>query len=133
MLPTKFRVRWPFCSREEAKNRFLRWPPSWISDCNSYSYFDQQVIPMRPTSFLVSWLFVSGKEAKKKEFQYGRNGGDFGFPIVTLLASFDLQVTHMLPTKFRVSWLFCSGEEEKNEKISRWPPWHPLCISIGNF
>ena len=26
MLPTKFHVSWPFGSREEAKNRFSRWP-----------------------------------------------------------------------------------------------------------
>ena len=35
MLPTKFRVNWPFGSGEEAKNRFSRWLPwqtSWISD-----------------------------------------------------------------------------------------------------
>ena len=31
MLPTKFRVNWPFSSAEEGKNRFSRWPPSWIS------------------------------------------------------------------------------------------------------
>ena len=27
MLPTKFRVNWPFGSVEKAKNRFSRWPP----------------------------------------------------------------------------------------------------------
>ena len=35
MLPTKFRVNWPFSSGEEAKNRFSRWLPwwpSWISN-----------------------------------------------------------------------------------------------------
>ena len=42
MLPTKFRVSWPFGSGEEAKNRFSRWlpwQPSWISDQNDFSYF----------------------------------------------------------------------------------------------
>ena len=39
MLPTKFRVNWPYGSGEEVKNRFSRWPPSWISDCNHFSYF----------------------------------------------------------------------------------------------
>ena len=42
MLPTKFRVNWPFSSGEEAKNRFSRWPPwrpSWISDWHDFSYF----------------------------------------------------------------------------------------------
>ena len=38
MLPTKFRVYWPFGSGE-AKNRFSRWPPSWMSDQNDFSYF----------------------------------------------------------------------------------------------
>ena len=41
MLPTKFRVNWPFGS-EDAKNRFSRWlpwRPSWISDRNDFSYF----------------------------------------------------------------------------------------------
>ena len=39
MLPTKFLVKWPFGSGEEAKNRFSRWRPSWISDRNDFSYF----------------------------------------------------------------------------------------------
>ena len=42
MLPTKFRVNWPFGSGEEAKNRFSRWRPwrpSWISDRKDFSYF----------------------------------------------------------------------------------------------
>ena len=39
MLPTKFRVNWPFSSEEEGKNRFSRWRPSWISDPNNLSYF----------------------------------------------------------------------------------------------
>ena len=39
MLPTKFRVIWPFGSGEEAKNRFSRWlpwQPSWISYWNDF-------------------------------------------------------------------------------------------------
>ena len=42
MLPTKFRVDWPFGSGVEVKNRFSRWlpwQPSWISDRNNFSYF----------------------------------------------------------------------------------------------
>ena len=38
MLTMKFRVNWPFGLGEAAKNRFLRWPPSWISR-NDFSYF----------------------------------------------------------------------------------------------
>ena len=40
MLPTKFRVnKWSFSSEEVKKNRFSRWPPSWISNRNDFSYF----------------------------------------------------------------------------------------------
>ena len=39
MLPTKFPVSWLFGSEEEAKNRFLRWWPSWLCDLNYVSYF----------------------------------------------------------------------------------------------
>ena len=42
MLSSKFGVNWPFCSGEEAKNRFSRWPPwwpSWIYDRHDFSYF----------------------------------------------------------------------------------------------
>ena len=39
MLPSNFGVNWPFGSREEAKNRFSRWQPSWISDRHHISYF----------------------------------------------------------------------------------------------
>ena len=39
MLPKKFGVNWPFGSGEEAKNRFSKWQPSWISDRQDFSYF----------------------------------------------------------------------------------------------
>ena len=38
-LPTYVQVNWPFGSGREVKNRFSRWPPSWISDWNNLSYF----------------------------------------------------------------------------------------------
>ena len=38
MLPSKFGDKWPFNSGE-AKNRFSRWRPSWISDRHDFSYF----------------------------------------------------------------------------------------------
>ena len=38
MLPSKFGVNWPFGSGE-AKNRFSRWRPPWISDRHDFSYF----------------------------------------------------------------------------------------------
>ena len=99
MFPTKFQVDWPFGSGEEAKNRFSRWPPSWISDQNDFSCFDLQVTPMLPTKFQVNWPFGSGEEAKI-DLQDGRHGCHLGFPIGTILAIFDLQVIPMLPTKF---------------------------------
>ena len=39
MLPSNFGVNWPFSSGEEAKNRFSRLRPSWISDWHDFSYF----------------------------------------------------------------------------------------------
>ena len=61
MLPTKFRVSWPFSSSEEGNNRFSRWPPSWISDLNDFGYFYIYVIPMLPTNFQINWRFGTGK------------------------------------------------------------------------
>ena len=86
MLPTKFRVSWPFISGD----------------------FDLQVTPMLPISFESIGLSVqeilspqcflpsfesvdlSVQEKKQKQdFQVGRH---LGFPIRTILAIFDLQV-----------------------------------------
>ena len=42
MLPTKFQVKWPFGSGEDAKIKFLRWRllrPSWIINQKDSSYF----------------------------------------------------------------------------------------------
>ena len=39
MLPTRFGVNCLLDSGEEAKNRFSRWLPSWISDRPDFSYF----------------------------------------------------------------------------------------------
>ena len=60
MLPTKFRVNWPFSSEEEEKKRFSRWPPSWIFDWNDFSYFYIYIM-MLPTNFQINWPFGSGK------------------------------------------------------------------------
>ena len=83
MLPTKFRVNWPFSSEEEGKNRFSRWPPSWISDWNNFSYFyiyksSRCFLPIfKSTGPLVQ------ENKRKKEFHDGRHGGHLGFPIQT--------------------------------------------------
>ena len=66
MLPSKFGVIWPFGSGVEAKNRFSRWRPFWISDRHDFSYFDLQVTQMLPTKFRVNWPFGSGEEAKNR-------------------------------------------------------------------
>ena len=46
---------WPFGSGKEAKNRFLTWRLSWISDRSDFSYFYLQVTLMLPTNFRVKW------------------------------------------------------------------------------
>ena len=105
MLPTKFRVNWPFSSGEEAKNRFSRrlpWQPSWISYWHDFSFF---LIYKSPQCFLQSLGSIGLSVQEKKlniDFQVGSHGGHLGFLIRTILAIFDLQVTLMLSTKFRV-------------------------------
>ena len=66
MLPTKFRVNWPFGSGEEAKDfqdgchgGHLGYPIGTI-----LAIFDLQVTPMSPTKFGVNWPFSAGEEAK---------------------------------------------------------------------
>ena len=54
-----------------------------------------------------STIGPSVQEKKQKiDFQAGRHGGHFGFPIGTMLAFFFLHVTPMRPTKFLVNWPF---------------------------
>ena len=116
MLPTKFRVNWPFSSEEEAKNRcsrWLPWRPSWISDWHDFSYF---FIYKSPQCLLTSLESIGLSVQEKQlniEFQDCGHGGHLGFQIGMILAIFDLQVTQMLPTKFRVNWLLGLGEEAK--------------------
>ena len=115
MLPTKFRVNWPFSSGEEVKNRFSRWLP-WrhlgYPIGTILAIFDLQVTPKK----------------RKIDFQDGCHGAHPGFTIGMILAIFDLQVNPMLPTKFGVNWPFGLGEEAKN-RFSRWLPWWPSWIS----
>ena len=66
ILPTNFRVIWPFGSGE-AQKRFSRWPPwriPWISDRNDFRYFDLQITLILPSKFRVSWPFGSGGEVQ---------------------------------------------------------------------
>ena len=107
MLSTKFLVNSPFCSGEEVKNRFSRWPPwrpSWISDRNDFSSF---FIYKSPRCFLPSFESSGFSVQEKKwkiDLQDGVHGGHLGFLTGTIVAFFDLQVTPMLPTKFLVNW-----------------------------
>ena len=65
MLPTKFRVNWPFGSGEEAKDfqdgGHLGFPIGTI-----LAIFDLQVSTMLPSKFEVNWPFGSGEEAKNR-------------------------------------------------------------------
>ena len=87
MLPTKFGVSWPFGSVEEAKNRFLRWQQSWISDQNDFCHFDLLVNPMFPIKFQNNRPFVSGEEAKNR-FPRWRPWRHLEFPVGPILAFF---------------------------------------------
>ena len=69
-LPTKFRVNWPFSSGEVKKNRFSRWPPSWIFNRNDFSYFyinksSQCFLPI----FKSTCPLVQENKWKKKSFK----------------------------------------------------------------
>ena len=80
ILPTKFRVKWPFDS-EEVQNRYSRWRlsrPSCISDRN---YFNCLLLFFVVVVFFVCFFFV-------------------------FFCFFYLQVTSIFATKFRVNWLF---------------------------
>ena len=70
MLPTKFRLKWPFGSREEAKNSFQDGRHLGFPIETTLAIFDLNVIPMFSTSFRVNWPFGSGKEAKKNLYLY---------------------------------------------------------------
>ena len=130
MLPTKFRVNWPFSSEEEVKNRFSRWPPwqpSLISNQNKFSYFWSTSHPDTSYQVLSQLAFFGSGEDAKNRF----SSGHLGFSIGTILAIYDVQVTPMLPTKFKVTKPFGSGEVAKN-RFSKWPPWWPSWISDRN-
>ena len=72
MLPTKFRVNWPFGSGEDKKkkkkkkNQDLGFPIE-----KKIAIFDLQVSLMHPTWFRVNWPF--GSEEVKNSFQIGRH------------------------------------------------------------
>ena len=61
ILPTKFRVNWPFGSGEEVQ-QFVKWWPSWIFDLNDFSYFSST-----DTSYQVSSQLAFGFRRRRKK------------------------------------------------------------------
>ena len=117
-LPDKFRINWPFGSREEVQYRFSRWRPSWISNQNDFSYF-------RSTSHLDTSNEVSSQlsfwfriKSSKKIFNMAARAtppwisdqNDFSF----------FWSTNHPGTPYQVNWPFCS--EEVQNRFSRWRP-----------
>ena len=56
ILPTKFRVNWPFVQKKKCKINILRLPSS-ISVRNDFSYFGLQVILMRSAMNQLAFRF----------------------------------------------------------------------------
>ena len=67
-LPTKFRVKWPFSS-EEGKNRFSRWPPSWISNWNDLTICISTSHPNASYQFSNQLALWFRKISDKKSFK----------------------------------------------------------------
>ena len=63
MLPTKFRINWPFISGEEAKNRFSRWIGTILAT------FDLQVIPGASYQVLSELAFRFRGRSEKQIFK----------------------------------------------------------------
>ena len=110
MLPTKFRVNWPFGSGEEAKNRFSRWlpwRPSWISDWHDFSYFWYKSPQCLLRSLKSIGLSVQYRFSRWRPWWPSGISDQNDF-------SYICSTSHlMLPTKFRVKWLLGLGEEAK--------------------
>ena len=138
MLPTKLKVNWPFSTGEEAKNRFLRWPPrigKILAIC------DLHVTPMLRTKFQVNWPLGSGEEAKNIFLNWSpwrpswiSDRSDFS----------DFWSTSHPDTSYQVSsqlafWFRRRSEKKKKKKknerkrLSRWLPWRPSWISVGTI
>ena len=123
MHPTKFRVKWPFSSEEEGKNRFSRFPVGTI-----LAIFISTSHPEASYQFSIQIALRFRIISEIRSFKMAAMTAILNFPIQTIKAILDLQITRMLPTKFRVKWLFNSGEEAKN-RFSRWLSWRPSWIS----
>ena len=83
MLPTKFRVNWPFSSGEEAKNRFSRWlpwRPSWFYDRHDFSYF---LSTSHPDASYQVWSQLA--------FQFRRRSEKYIFEMAVMAAILDFR------------------------------------------
>ena len=124
MLHTKFGVNWLLGLREEAKNRFSRWPPwqpSWISDQQDFSYF---LSTSHPDAFYqvwrVNWPFPSGEEAKNRFSRWRpswiSDRNDFSFFFSTCLPDASYQVSSRLAQGCRRSRLLKQLLTPHNER-----------------
>ena len=86
MPPSKFGVNWPFGSGEEAKNRFSRWRPSWISDRYDFTIFDLQATLMLPSKFRVYCPFSSEKEVENRFSRWRPSHPDASFRVSSQMA-----------------------------------------------
>ena len=83
MLPTKFRVNWPFSSEEEGKIDFQDGRYLGFSIGTILAIFISTSHPDASYQFL-NQLALWFRKISEKKFQDGRHDGDLGFPIQTI-------------------------------------------------
>ena len=106
ILPAKFLVNWPFCSREEVEID--------LKDCSHLGFLIEMILAVcylkvtqiLPTKFRINKPFSSGEGSKYISRCCG--SGYVRFSLGTILAIFHLQVTPIFAIKFRVNRTFGS-------------------------
>ena len=73
IVPMKFRVSRPFCSREVVENRFSRWQPWWPSWIFYRNYFSYSWSPSPRYVLLSFWS--TGLSVKKQHFKLALQDG----------------------------------------------------------
>ena len=134
ILPTKFRVSWPFGSGDEGKiycRNGRHGGQFGFSVGNDYIYFLPKGYSGTSNQVSSQLVFWFRRQRGKYIFKEAAMAATWDFSIKTLVAIFDLQVTLILLTKFRVNWHFGSEEEVQN-RFSRWRPWRPSWIYDRN-
>ena len=125
MLPTKFRVKWPFSSDEEVK-RFSWWPPSWISDQNDFSYFWSTSHPDASYQFSNQMALWFRKISEKR------------VSMATMVAILDFQskqlsyfrsTSHPIAFYQVLSQLAFQFRRRSKNRLSRWLSWWPSWVS----